>query len=249
MPGFLGVPVDAAYHLVFALSSGLTPLLGGLAAAIAIIVFTMAIRLLIAPLSFRALHGQAAQARLAPRLAALRQRYARQPERLRSEMTALYQREGTSMFAGILPILAQWPVLSVVYLLFRSPRVAGVPNQLLARTLGGVPLGSHWLSGAGALSAQDGIFLGMFAVLAALCWLSARLARRFAPPAPAPSGTVKAFGGVLPYITVVIAAFAPLAAGLYLVTTMAWSSAERWIFLRRNTRSPGSAGAKTTGAG
>ena len=32
------------------------------------------------------------------------------------------------------------------------------------------------------------------------------------------------------------AAFAPLAAGLYLITTMAWSRAERWVFPRRTAR-------------
>ena len=44
---------------------------------------------------------------------------------------------------------------------------------------------------------------------------------------------------VLPYVTVVIAAFAPLAAALYLLTTVAWTLAERRLFLRR-TLSPGS---------
>ena len=38
---------------------------------------------------------------------------------------------------------------------------------------------------------------------------------------------------VLPYVTVVFAAFLPLAAGLYLVTTVAWSTVERWLFTRR----------------
>jgi YidC/Oxa1 family membrane protein insertase len=38
---------------------------------------------------------------------------------------------------------------------------------------------------------------------------------------------------VLPYITVAAAAFAPLAAGIYLATSTAWSAAERWLFARR----------------
>ncbi len=42
-------------------------------------------------------------------------------------------------------------------------------------------------------------------------------------------------------MTVVIAAFAPLAAALYLLTTVAWTLAERRLFLRR-TLSPGSTG-------
>ena len=154
MSSFLGVPVDAAYHLVSGLTGILTPVLGGLAAVAAIVAFTMAVRLLLMPLSLRALRGQAVQARLAPQLVALRQRYGKQPERLQREMAALYKREGTSMFAGFAPLLLQWPFLSVMYLLFRSPTVGGTANTLLTHDLLGVPLGAHWLSGAGPSSGQ-----------------------------------------------------------------------------------------------
>lgn len=238
MTSFLGVPVDAAYHLVCALTGLLTPVLGGLAAAAGIIIFTMAVRMLIAPLSFRALRAQAAQARLTPQLLALRQRYGKQPERFQRELAALQAREGTSLLAGIWPILAQWPFLSVMYLLFRSPRLAGGTNQLLTHSLLGVPLGAHWLSGAAVLGAHGAVFLGVFTVLAGLCWLSARIARRMAPaPAAAPTpGGQRLISTVLPYATVVFAAFLPLAAGLYLVTTVAWSTAERWLYARERIR-------------
>jgi YidC/Oxa1 family membrane protein insertase len=241
-----GVPVDAAYHLVSGFTGILTPVLGGLAAVAAIIAFTMAVRVLLMPLSLRALRGQAVQARLAPQLQALRQRYARQPERLQREMSALYKREGTSLFAGIAPLLLQWPFLSVMYVLFRSAQVGGKPNTLLSSDLFGVPLGMHWLSGAGPASLPGVVFLGVFALLAGLCWLSARLARLMTPPSPIASGAQASgaqaapagAGGsgllirVLPYLTVVIAAFAPLAAGIYLLTSLAWSLAERAFFWR-----------------
>ena len=256
MSALFGVPVDAAYHLVYALTTVATPVLGALAAVAAIVVFTMAIRLLVMPLSFRALRGQAAQARLAPQVQALQKRYARQPERLQRELTALYRREGTSVFAGFAPLLAQWPVFSVLYLLFRSPVVAGGPNRMLSRNLFGVPLGDHWLAGAGPLSAQGAVFLGVLALLAAVCWLSVRVARRMPVPAPAtpagikqagtkqagtgPAATLPAGTGavlkVLPYLTVVIAAFAPLAAAVYLVVSTGWSVAERWAFARSRQR-------------
>ncbi|MGH3161770.1 MAG: YidC/Oxa1 family membrane protein insertase [Streptosporangiaceae bacterium] len=241
MSSFLGVPVDAAYHLVSGLTGILTPVLGGLAAVAAIVVFTMAVRLLLMPLSLRALRGQAAQARLAPQLVALRQRYGKQPERLQREMAALYKREGTSMFAGFGPLLLQWPFLSVMYLLFRSPAVAGTANTLLTHDLFGVPLGAHWLSGPGLASAQGVVFVGLFALLAGLCWLSARLGRLMtaqatgispAPGAPAAAGSPGLLVRALPYLTVVIAAFAPLAAGIYLLTTLAWSLAERMLYSR-----------------
>jgi YidC/Oxa1 family membrane protein insertase len=44
---------------------------------------------------------------------------------------------------------------------------------------------------------------------------------------------------VVPYVTVVIAAFAPLSAAIYLLTTVAWTLAERHRFLRRAARDAG----------
>jgi YidC/Oxa1 family membrane protein insertase len=232
MSNLLGVPVDAAYHLVSGFAGFLTPVLGGAAVVAAIVLFTVAARLILMPLSLRGLRGQAAAARLAPQLQDLRKRYAKQPERLQREMTALYKREGTSMFAGLTPLLLQWPLLSVMYLLFRSTHIGGKLNTLLTRDLFGVPLGSHWLAGAGAVSVHGLVFLGVFALLAGLCWLSVRLGRLMtAQPAgaDAPGG---ALIRVLPYLTVVIAAFVPLAAGIYLLTSTGWALAERSFFWR-----------------
>jgi len=244
MSTLFGVPVDAAYHLVFALTSVLTPVLGPVAAVAGIIVITIAVRLLVSPLTFRALRGQAAQARLAPEIQRLRQRYGKQPDRLQRELTALYQHEGTSMFAGFAPLLVQWPVFSVLYLLFRSPTVGGGANLLLSRDLLGVPLGSHWLSGAGILSVHGIVFLGVLAVLAAACWYAARVARRAVPQAagagrvPADtlpgSAALTTVGKIAPYLTVLIAAFAPLAGVIYLVTSTGWSAAERLVFAARS---------------
>jgi YidC/Oxa1 family membrane protein insertase len=304
MSAFLGVPVDAAYHVVSAFAIILTPLLGGLAAAAAIVLFTMAIRLLILPLSYRAMRGLAAQARIAPRVQALRRQHAGQPDRLQRELTRLYKSEGTSMFAGCLPLLLQWPFLSVMYLLFRSAKVGGVRNALLGHDLFSAPLGSHWLGGAGPLSTQGAVFAGLFLLLAGIGWLSARMARRLtpakgspaegspaegspaegspaegspaegspaegspasgsgspasgslrarspesvrstqqsgsrasgrpdgSPPGPA-AGAADAAARLAPFITVVVAAFAPLAAGLYLVTSAAWTLAERTLLPR-----------------
>jgi YidC/Oxa1 family membrane protein insertase len=299
MSTFLGVPVDAAYHVVSAFAHVLTPLLGGLAAAAAIVLFTMAVRLLVMPLSYRAMRGMDAQARMAPQVQALRTKHARHPERLQRELTALYKAEGTSMFAGFAPLLLQWPFLSVMYLLFRTPKIGGVANTLLSHDLFGAALGSHWLSGAGPLSAQGAVFAGLFVLLAAVGWLSGRATRRATSTAGTsvavtenvtgrkaatgradagrtgagrahadragagragagradanrvragrvgvgqagaggagavrPTGSIGVLTRLIPYISVVIAAFVPLAAGLYLATTAGWTLAERTLLRR-----------------
>lgn len=236
MSSLPGVPLDAAYHVISALVSFFTPLLGGFAAAAAIIAFTMAIRLLLLPLSYRAMRGLESQAKIAPRVQALQREHAGNTERLQRELAALYQAEGTTMFAGCLPLLIQWPFLSVLYLLFRSATIGGQPNQLLTHDLLGAPLSGHWLSGAGPFSAEGAVFLGLFALLAAIGWATARLARKTAPaPATSQGSLASALGAatrITPYLTAVFAAFLPLAGGIYLATTTAWTLGERTVLRR-----------------
>jgi len=250
MLSLLSIPVIIAYHFVSAVSAGLTPMLGGAAAAAAIVACTAITRLLVLPLSVSALRGQAAQARLAPRVTELRRRHAGDPGRLQAEVTALYRREGTSMLAGYLPVLLQVPFFTVLYLLFRSPRIGGTANTLLRHQLLGAPLASHWLTAPGPVSSQGAVFLGVFCALAVIGWLHTRLARRpLAPAGPAtadalaapaavgPAGAARLLPLLAPAITVAMAALVPLAAGLYLVTSTGWTLAERAL-LRRRLRPP-----------
>ena len=100
------------------------------------------------------------------------------------------------MLAGCLPLLLQWPFLSVMYLLFRSSVVGGAPNTLLAHYLFGAHLGSHWLAGTGPLSAHGAVFAALFLLLVVIGWLAARAARRFnAPASPAQPARRPALGG------------------------------------------------------
>jgi YidC/Oxa1 family membrane protein insertase len=262
MSSLFGVPVDAAYNLVSALAAAFAPLLGGLAVAVAIIVFTMAVRLLVLPLSYYAFRGEKARARLAPQVQELQRRHARQPERLQRELTVLYRAEGTGMFAGCLPALLQIPFFSVVYRLFLSRRVGGGPNTLLTHDLLGAPLSSHWFSAPGPFSAQGGVFAILFVLLCVVAVFSVRAARIAAQPGGAaspggagrPSGAGRLGGAAqpggaaqagwmmaalvrfMPFGTVLMAAVLPLAAGLYLLTTTAWTVTERTVLRRAMNR-------------
>ncbi len=299
---FFGVPVDLAYHLVCWIAAILAPLTGGLATAAAIIAFTVLARLLLLPLSYFAVRGsvrgEGARARLQPRIAELQRRHAKDPQRLQRELGALYRAEGSGMFGGFLPLLIQLPFFSVMYRLFTGHSVGGAPNTLLTHTLLAAPLGSHWLAGAGPLSAQGAVFAGLFALLAAVAVLAVRATRRAAPAVPpvpvtpargkvpagsatragrsatpvsatrapatrasatpvsaarAPATPASVPGGravsfvtwVIPFASLVTAAIVPLAAGLYLLTTTAWTLAERTVLRRRfiSATGPQSAGA------
>jgi YidC/Oxa1 family membrane protein insertase len=242
MFSLLGDAVSVAYHVVSAFALVLAPLPGGLAAAAAIVLFTMAVRLVLLPLSYYAIRGQASQARLAPQVQALRALHAGHSERLQREMAALYRREGGGMLGGCLPLLLQVSFLGVLYTLFRSAAVGGRPNGLMGQHLFAASLGSHWLSGPGPFSAQGAVFLALFVLLAGALWAAARVARTSAarPAAVAaeakpaqPGGVMGLLLRVVPYVTLVIAAVMPLAAGLYLLTTTAWAAGERAILAPR----------------
>jgi YidC/Oxa1 family membrane protein insertase len=233
--------MGVAYHVVVSIAQLLTPLAGGLATAAAIVVFTVAVRLLLSPLSYHAFRGQAGLSALQPKVAELRERYASQPERLQRELAALYQAEGGTMLAGCLPLLLQVPFFSIMYRLFLSKTVDGRGNWLLTRNLLTTPLGSHWLTGAGPASTQGLLFLVLFALLAGVGFLTARATRAAGPAvaaaAPGQPAGLALLSRVVPYTTVVIAAFVPLAAGIYLLTTTSWTAAERAFFRSRAKRS------------
>ena len=276
MSNILGVPLDAAYYVVTSLAAALTPLTGALSVALAIVLFTIAVRLVLLPFSYYGLRGQLAQARLAPQLKALSRQHRRNPERLNQEIRALHRANGTSMFTGYLPLLLQWPFLTVMYLLFRSATINGAPNRLLSHHLFGALLSAHWLSGPGPFSLQGAVFMAVFILLAVVAFLGTRLNRRLFPrptpsidsptpavaanhPAarkhPAPSNHTRAqktssstsdsavtmpswLTNALPLVTVVFAAFVPLAGGIYLLTTTTWTLLERRLLARRLQQAP-----------
>ncbi len=223
---FLNVPAGIAQHLVTGLAGAVHPLLGVSATAVAIILFTLLVRLALHPLSRARVRGERTRTRLAPQLAELNRRHKGKPEALRTAQAELYRTEGVSPFAGCLPMLLQWPVFSVMYRLFTLRSLGGHANALLTKTLAGVPLGAH-LQSAGP--GQLPVFLALYALLAAVGCVSWRRARRTVDPA-APGARI------LPYLsfgTVLFAAIVPLAAGLYLLTTTAWTLAENAHLTRR----------------
>jgi YidC/Oxa1 family membrane protein insertase len=136
-----------------------------------------------------------------------------------------------------------------MYRLFLSKTVSGQPNALLARDLLTTPLGSHWLTGAGPASMHGLVFLGLFGLLAILAFVTARMTGPAALVQPAEAGQPAALAAVsriVPYTTLLIAAFVPLAAGIYLVTTTGWTAAERAVIRRWHRRAAGN-GLQPTG--
>ncbi|MCT2279657.1 YidC/Oxa1 family membrane protein insertase [Micromonospora chalcea] len=227
---------SAAATVVTWLADVLAPLTGGAATAAAIVLFTVAVRLLISPLTVAQVRGERRRTALAPEVRELQRRYADDPARLQTELFALYRNAGASPVAGCLPALLQAPFFLVMYRLFATGD--GAP-QLLGERLAGVPLG--WHLGDGLSGPVPLVFGVLLAALLALAWWSSRRMRRAAAATGTVAGTPTEGPGaavlgrllpLLPYGTVLVALVVPLAAVLYLVTTTAWTALEQ-VVLRR----------------
>ncbi|MEV4480524.1 membrane protein insertase YidC [Micromonospora coxensis] len=232
--------VGAAGAAVTWLAGVLAPLTGGAATAAAIVLFTVAVRLLISPLTLAQVRGERRRAALAPDVRRLQQRYADDPAKLQQELFALYRRAGASPVAGCLPALLQAPFFLVMYRLFAT----GDGNVgLLDETLAGVPLG--WHLGDGLSGPVVAVFGALLVALVGLARVLSRRAKRSLAATGTVAGTPTEGPGaavlgrlvpLLPYGVVLVALVVPLAAVLYLVTTTAWTVLEQVVLRRPRTR-------------
>jgi hypothetical protein len=104
--------------------------------------------------------------RLYPRLIELQRRHRKDRVTLQQKTAELYRAENSSQFAGFLPVLAQIPVLSVVYTLFVRITIDGHANTLLDHQLFSAPLGGSFLQIGSGGSGSILVYLVLFAVLA-----------------------------------------------------------------------------------
>ncbi|HEY5224784.1 MAG TPA: membrane protein insertase YidC [Microbacteriaceae bacterium] len=239
--------LDAVYQFVSALGGALHPIAGAAAAALAVVVFTLLVRTVLIPVGVSQALAEFSRNRLAPQLAELQRVHGRDKKKLQEQTMALYAREKTSPLSGCLPLLVQAPVLSLVYALFLYPSIDGHANALLTQQLFGVPLGTsfvHMLGAGQALWPSIALFVVLLSVIAVITAVSRKVlavhpvvnADGAAPGSP--GNRVTRILSYLPFVTVVFAAFVPLAAGLYLVTTTTWTLIER-VGLRRLLRTAG----------
>lgn len=221
--------LDAAYGFVTALSAAVEPVAGSAAALVAIVVLTVLVRALLLPVGVSQVRAEYTRRRLAPALADLQRRHGSDRELLARKTMELYREERTSPFAGMLPLLAQIPVISLVYAIFTHATIAGHANALLGEHVFGAPLGTSFVGLTGSASVWPGFWVSaaVLLLIAVVTTVSRRVLALPQPAgSPAPTGALRALS-FLPYVTVVFAAFVPLAAAVYILTSTAWTVVER----------------------
>ncbi|MFJ1788907.1 YidC/Oxa1 family membrane protein insertase [Streptomyces anulatus] len=238
--------MSAFASLVGSLADLLQPFFQAASTAAAIVLFTALVRLAVHPLSRAAARGQKARSRLQPQIAELRKKHGKNPERMQKAIMELHAAEKVSPLSGCLPSLLQMPAFFLLYHLFSSSSIGGEPNALLSHDLLGAPLGGRWhdaLADGGMFGAQGWVYLGLFAIVAAVATFNyGRTKRQMAAnpmtPAAGPDGqAVPGMGAmtkVMPlmsFFTLITVAVVPLAAALYVVTTTTWTAVERaWLY-------------------
>jgi YidC/Oxa1 family membrane protein insertase len=144
---------------------------------IAIIIFTLLIKLVLSPLTYWGLRLQSKnmeeQAKLAPAMAALRKKYKKDPQRLQAETMKLYQEHGINplgQVSGCLPLVVQMPVLYGLYFSLRNA----------ISTLHGVSFGFLWvhsLANHGLAAAGEPVWFLIPLLCALTTWVQVRMAQ------------------------------------------------------------------------
>ena len=200
---------------------------------LAIIAFTILMRLILFPLAQALFKSMAKMKKLQPEMQRLKETYPNDRQKMQQELMALYKREGANPVAGCLPILVQIPIFFSLYkVLFVTIEMYHAPFYGWIHDLSAPdPLGLMTLFGLidwevpALLSLIDIGILPIF--MGFTMWLQQKL-----NPAPADPTQAKIFA-LLPFVfTFVLAGFA---AGLVLYWSVnnILSIAQQWFIQRR----------------
>ncbi len=80
-----------------------------------IVVFTIIIRILLFPLTYKGMVSMNKLKELAPKLAELKERYKGDPQKLNIHMMDMYKKHGANPMGGCLPMLLQIPIFFAIY--------------------------------------------------------------------------------------------------------------------------------------
>jgi YidC/Oxa1 family membrane protein insertase len=237
---------DALYVVLKTFQHLTEPLLGSQSFWFSIVLLTIAVRIVLIPLTVKQVRSTRVMQEIQPELKKLQAKYKNDKQKLQEELMKLYRERGFNPLAGCWPLAAQLPFFWALYRVIYSRKIDGQPNILLGKTFFGVPLDDRWsaLHGWGdKLTSVAGItILGLIIAMAITTYISQRqlMARQTAEVNPQQQMLLR----IMPLMFVVFAVNVPLAVVLYWVTTNLWSMGQQWILLR-NAPKPAAVGAPT----
>jgi YidC/Oxa1 family membrane protein insertase len=224
---------DALYHVLLFFQELVEPILGSQSYWFAIVLLTVAVRILLIPLTVKQVRSTRVMQELAPEIKKLQAKHKNDKTKLNEEMMALYKERGFNPMAGCWPLLAQMPFFFALYQVIYAKEIAGGPNVLIGKTFFGVPLQQHWW----ALEGWDKIFsaagltiLALTTAMSLTTYISQRqlMSKQTAQVNP----QQQMFMRIMPLMFFVFAVNVPLAVIIYWVTTNFWSVGQQYMLLR-----------------
>lgn len=237
--------ISTAFHAVIydPLYNGLVFLVGATPThdvGLAVIVLTIAVRVILFPLSRRAVETQMAMKKVAPEVEKLKEKYKNNREEQGKAIFALYRERGVHPFASMGLLLVQLPILFALYWVFAVGGLPEIRPELLYSFVS-APSGVN-MEFFGVLNmAGHSIILGIFA--AATQFVYTRLS--MGPREKKLTTQEASFGTdlarsfdlqaryMLPATFVVLSYFIPNAAMLYLVTSNTFMIGQEYLSGRR----------------
>lgn len=157
---------------------------------LAIVVFTILVRVAILPLTAQQQRSAKEMQKLQPELKKLQEKHKNDREKLAQEQMALYKEHGVNPFGGCLPLLIQFPILiglyqAIIFSLAATPfQLLDLSNRFLIPGLDHlVPLNNMWLGMdlTKPPTANPTWALALPALVLVTTWLQSKLT---IPPAP-----------------------------------------------------------------
>jgi YidC/Oxa1 family membrane protein insertase len=224
---------DSLYHVLKFFQNLVEPLLGTQSYWFSIVMLTIAVRILLIPLTVKQVKSTRVMQELAPEIKKLQAKHKNDKTKLNEEMMALYKERGFNPMAGCWPLLAQMPFFFALYQVIYRGQIAGEPNTLLGKTFFGVPLEQHWLQLQGwdkLFSAAGITILILTTTMALTTYISQRqlMNKQTAQVNPQQQTIMR----IMPLMFFVFAVNVPLAVIIYWVTTNFWSVGQQYILLR-----------------
>ncbi|CUH95770.1 putative membrane protein [Propionispora sp. 2/2-37] len=96
----------------------------------AIILLTIAIKLVLYPLTVKQISSMKAMQELQPKIKELQEKYKSNPEKMNKELAAIYKQSGVNPLAGCLPMIIQMPFLIGIFYAIRDFHYVDYPGFL-----------------------------------------------------------------------------------------------------------------------
>ena len=226
--------------------------------AIAIIMLTIVIMLVLTPLTIKQQRSMTAMQEIQPEVKRIQAKHKGDRQKANEEVMALYQERGVNPLSGCLPLLIQMPFLFAMFQLLRGLTNGGddgfepkflEPGQALYDSLAGqtemVAFGMDLSRSASTALQESGFVQAIpYMVLVALSALFAWYNQRQLRHRRNASGQVSQLSGsqqqlmrYLPYLGPVFAFFFPAALGIYWATQSLWRIGQQ-SYINRTLKPP-----------